>query len=93
MNCIDYLFAGEIQNEKELFVLGARESLSFFDLKKQVALLSKTLKACIGVGNNVLLISPNSNFFIVCYLAIMKSGNVVIPLNPVTEEDTRNNFV
>jgi len=88
MNCIDYLFAGEIQNEKELFVLGARESLSFFDLKKQVALLSKTLKACIGVGNNVLLISPNSNFFIVCYLAIMKSGNVVIPLNPVTEEDT-----
>lgn len=87
MNCIDYLLPKSI-SEDELFVLGQREPLSFIDLKIQVAVLSSKIKDVIGYGKNVMLLSPNSNFFIVTYLAIMKSGNVVIPLNPATEEES-----
>ncbi len=85
MNCIDYLLPSDV-DENELFVLGQRETLSFFDLKQQVIALARGLQLKYGSGNKIILLSPNSNFFIVSYLAIMKSGNVVLPLNPATEE-------
>ncbi len=85
MNCIDYLLSGDIKNG-ELFVLGQRESLSFYDLRNQVAALAFFLKQEFGTGNKFILLSPNNNYFIVCYLAIMKSGNAVIPLNPAIEK-------
>lgn len=87
MNCIDYLLPHDDESEKdELFVLGQRETLSFVDLHQQVTVLANCLRRKFGHGNNIILISPNSNFFIISYLAIMKSGNVVVPLNPHTEE-------
>ncbi|WP_066633241.1 class I adenylate-forming enzyme family protein [Labilibacter marinus] len=86
MNCIDFLLPKEI-NKEEVFILGKREELTFSDLKQQVSSLSSYLKSEFGVGKKMLLLSPNTNFFIITYLAIMKSGNVVIPLNPATEED------
>jgi acyl-CoA synthetase (AMP-forming)/AMP-acid ligase II len=87
MNCIDYLLPKEI-NQEELFVLNQRDPLSFYNLKQQVAALSVVLKERFGVGNKFILLSPNNNYFIVCYLAIMKSGNVVIPLNPAIEAES-----
>ncbi len=87
MNCIDYLLPKEIKQD-ELFVLNQRDPLSFYNLKQQVAALSIVLKERFGVGNKFILLSPNNNFFIVCYLAIMKSGNVVIPLNPAIESES-----
>ena len=87
MNCIDYLLPKEAGAD-ELFVLGQRKPLSFVDLKEQVASLAEKLKQYFGSGNKIILLSPNSNFFIVCYLAIMKSGNTVIPLNPATEDES-----
>ncbi len=87
MNCIDYLLPSDV-NDDELFVLGQKEELSFKNLKQQVAVLSTVLKNKLGTGKKIILMSPNNNFFIVCYLAIMKSGNVVIPLNPATEGES-----
>lgn len=85
MNCIDYLLPQDVDKD-ELFVLGQRETLTFFDLKQQVMNLARSLQLQYGSGNKIILLSPNSNFFIVSYLAIMKTGNVVLPLNPATED-------
>ncbi|MGQ1785739.1 class I adenylate-forming enzyme family protein [Saccharicrinis sp. GN24d3] len=87
MNCIDYLLPADV-NDNDLFVLGQREPLSFVDLRGQVAKVAAQLKENYGSGNKMILLSPNNNFFIVSYLAIMKSGNVVIPLNPATEKES-----
>ncbi len=87
MNCIDYLLPDDFNNG-ELFVLGKREPLSFYDLKSQVASLAFFLKQEYGTGNKFILLSPNSNYFIICYMAIMKSENVVIPLNPSIEKES-----
>ncbi|MCW3786227.1 class I adenylate-forming enzyme family protein [Plebeiibacterium sediminum] len=87
MNCIDYLLPNDINNG-EIFVLGKREPLSFYELRSQVASLAVYLNQEYGTGNKFILLSPNSNYFIICYLAIMKSGNVVIPLNPSIEKDS-----
>ncbi len=87
MNCIDYLLPDDF-NHGELFVLGKREPLSFYDLRSQVASLAFFLKQEYGTGNKFILLSPNNNYFIICYLAIMKSENAVIPLNPSIEKDS-----
>nr|WP_321409506.1 AMP-binding protein [uncultured Carboxylicivirga sp.] len=86
MNCVDYLLSEHTGN-RELFVLGRSEELSFSDLTKSVLILSNWLKENIGADKKILLLSPNSSFFIISYLAIMKSGNVVVPLNPAIEAD------
>lgn len=86
MNCVDYLLT-DIGNSEKLFVLGPKETLSFKLLKERVAKLTLWIKKEVGQGEKVVLISPNSNFFIVSYLAIMKSGNVVVPLNPAIEKE------
>ncbi|SMO66479.1 Acyl-CoA synthetase (AMP-forming)/AMP-acid ligase II [Saccharicrinis carchari] len=85
MNCVNYLLPKDIDTE-ELFVLGQKETLSFYDLKQQVFMLAGALRKKYGCGNKIILLSPNNNFCIVSYLAIMKSGNVVVPLNPSTEK-------
>ncbi|HKL71879.1 MAG TPA: AMP-binding protein, partial [Marinilabiliaceae bacterium] len=61
--------------------------LSFVDLRQQVTVLAIYLRQRFGHGNNIILLSPNSNFFIISYLAIMKSGNVAVSLNPNIEEE------
>lgn len=86
MNCIDYLLPQDV-GTGEMFVLGQKETLSFSDLKQQVMALARSLQLKYGSGRKMILLSPNSNFFIVSYLAIMKSGNVVLPLNPITETE------
>ena len=87
MNCIDYLLPKDI-NKDDLFVLGQREPLTFYDIRRKVASLAAELKSEFGSGNKFVLLSPNNNYFIICYLAIMKSGNAVIPLNPATEKES-----
>jgi len=86
MNCVDYLLRDNVSSEK-LFVLGPKETLSFKLLRERVAKLAQWIKEEFGQGKKIVLISPNSNFFIVSYLAVMKSGNVVVPLNPAIEKE------
>ncbi|MFH0756044.1 MAG: AMP-binding protein [Bacteroidota bacterium] len=85
MNVFDYLLgtSGSLQKE---FLLGNKEQISYADLYKQSMDLAEYLADTYGQDNKILLISPNSLFFLVAYLAIMKSGNVCVPLNPSIEE-------
>ena len=55
-------------------------------LYNQCLKLAKYLNSSIGEKQNILLLAPNSVFFITAYLAILKSGNVVVPLNPEIEQ-------
>jgi long-chain acyl-CoA synthetase len=88
MNAVDYFFE-KTKDLKKLFVVG-REEISFEDLHFNVLLLASSLVNEIGTGKNILLLSINNVFFITAYLAIIKSGNTCIPLDPNIEKDNFN---
>ncbi len=50
-------------------------------------MLADFLRRELGERKNVLLLSENSVFFITAYFAVMKSGNICIPLNPAVEKE------
>jgi long-chain acyl-CoA synthetase len=86
MNVFDYLFESSKNLEKN-FVIGSKEKISFKALYSKSLELSMFLKQEIGINKNILLISPNSIFFITAYLAILKSGNSCVPINYAIEQD------
>jgi len=85
MNFFDYLFQ-EICNFEKNLVLGPKETASYNKIYYNSLAIAGLIRSLAGENNNVLLISPNSVFFITVYLGIMKSGNAVIPLSPATEK-------
>ncbi len=85
MNAFDFFFENSGKLEKN-FVIGPKETITFNELFIQSNNLAAHLNAFLGTGKNILLIAPNSNLFIIAYLAILKSGNVAVPLNPETEQ-------
>ena len=89
MNSFDYFFEHTYKLEKN-FVLGPKETISYVDLYNRSIKLATYLRSTIGENNNILLIALNSVFFITVYLAILKSGNVVVPLNPEIEQSNLN---
>ncbi len=89
MNAFDYFFADSKEQEKD-FILGPKEAISYKALYKNSLKLSKYLKDTFGENNNIVLISPNSVFFVTAYLAIMKSGNTCVPVNPNIETNNLN---
>ncbi len=86
MNVYDYLL-GQSGFLYKPFLLGNKEELSYQELYKQSMKLARYLVDAYGQDNNILLISPNNTYFIIAYMAIMKSGNVCVPLNPSIEPD------
>ena len=86
MNVFDYLFASTQNLEKD-FVLGPKETISYKKLHEDSLKVAAYLKHNIGEDRNVILISPNSVFFITAYLGILKSGNVCVPLNFAIEQE------
>lgn len=86
MNCVDFLFA-ESKNLPKDFVAGNAETISYPDLYRSVLLLSGHLQQRLGENRHVLLIGDNSVFFITCYLAIIHSGNVCVPVNPAASSE------
>lgn len=86
MNCVHYLLSNHLE-KNDLFLLGRSEEACFDDLAKKVSAMTAWLNKNVGTGEKVLLLSPNNMFFMVSYLAIMNSGNVVVPLNPGIEPD------
>jgi len=92
MNVFDYFLADFKKLEKD-FVLGPKEKISFKKLYKNSIALSVYLKKNFGEGKNILLISHNSVFFITAYLAIIKSGNVCVPVNPEIETNNLNYII
>ncbi len=92
MNVFDYFFTDSKVKEKD-FILGPKETISYKALYKNSHILSKYLKDTFGENNNIVLISPNSVFFVTAYLAIMKSGNACVPVNPDIETNNLNFIV
>ena len=89
MNAFDYLFSDtKVMNKK--FILNEAENVSFEELYNASLTLSQIISDRLGENNKIILISQNSLFFITCYLAIIKSGNVCVPLNPSIEQDNLN---
>jgi acyl-CoA synthetase (AMP-forming)/AMP-acid ligase II len=92
MNVFDYFFEHTSTLGKDL-VLGTRETIAYHKLYYNCIDLASQLYQTYGTGKNILLLSENSVFFITAYLAIMKSGNVCVPLNPLIEEETLHEIV
>ncbi len=85
MNAFDYFFEKTSALEKPF--LGGREETSFRDLYGSSLALASWIEKEVGRNKNIVLLSPNNLFFITAYLAIIKSGNICIPLDPQTERD------
>jgi len=86
MNVYDYLL-GQSGFLYKPFLLGNKEELSYQELYGRSMKLARYLAESYGQDNNILLVSPNSSYFIIAYMAIIKSGNVCVPLNPSIEPD------
>ena len=80
MNVFDYLFETSKNLDKD-FLLGSKETASFKKLYNDSLSLASYLRNSVGEGQNVLLISSNSAFFITAYLGILKSGNTCVPID------------
>lgn len=85
MNAFDYFFEKTSGLEKNFLV--GNEEISFKDLYKSSLNLSAWIKRNIGTGKNIPVLSVNNLFFLKSYLAIIKSGNVCVPLDPNIEKD------
>lgn len=85
MNCVDYLFENTHLYSKSL-ILGNSEDITYHTIYERIVSLSSFLNDKIGTGKNVILLSQNCSFFIIAYFAILKSGNICIPLNPAIEQ-------
>jgi len=92
MNAFDYFFSHS-KDLKKNFCLSQKEQISFNSLYINSLAIAGYLKNTIGTKKNIILISHNNLFFIESYLGILKSGNTVIPLNPVIESDNLNYII
>ncbi|MCD4665026.1 MAG: AMP-binding protein, partial [Bacteroidales bacterium] len=92
MNIFDYFFEDSKDLSKDI-VLGPREQISYKNLYENCLNLSKEIGKNYGVNNNILILSENSVFFITTYLAILKSGNTCVPLNPNIEKENFENIL
>jgi len=77
MNFVDYLFKHQQDPEKEC-ILFRDGCLTYRDLTSKVDDLAAYLTIMVGSDKECLLISENTPFFIITYLAIIKSGNIAL---------------
>jgi long-chain acyl-CoA synthetase len=85
MNAIDYFFENTCQLDKP-FLIG-KEEISYRDLYKSYNHLAKWINEMVGTDKYIILLSVNNLFFLKMYLAIIKSGNICIPLDPGIEKE------
>jgi long-subunit acyl-CoA synthetase (AMP-forming) len=85
MNAFDYFFENTSKLEKPFLV--GKEEISFKQLYADCLNLASWLENEVGRDKNIMLISVNNLFFIKTYLAIIKSGNICIPLDPSIEKE------
>ena len=86
MNAVDYFFS-ESKNSDNLFILNEKEQITHKQLYQKVEKLAAFLNKEFGSEKNMLIYSGNSYFFVLVYLAIIKSGNVCVPVNPAAKND------
>ena len=63
MNVYDYLL-GESGFLYKNFLLGNKEEMTYSDLYSDSLRLARYLREVYGEGNNILLVAPNSKFFL-----------------------------
>jgi long-chain acyl-CoA synthetase len=85
MNAFDYFFEKSSRLEKPF--LAGKESVTFTQLHKSSLSIANYLQYEVGQKRNIFLLSANNLFFLKIYFAILKSGNVCIPLDPNIEKD------
>ena len=85
MNSFDYFFQNTSNLDKPFLV--GKEEISFKDLYTASMELASWLRNEVGENKNILILSHNNLFFLKAYLAILKSGNICIPLDPAIEEE------
>jgi long-chain acyl-CoA synthetase len=85
MNVFDYFLTHSKTLDKDL-ILGRAETFSYQDIFRKSLALSDKIRTTIGEDSNILVLFPNSSWFILSYLAIFKSGNVCVPLNTDIEQ-------
>lgn len=88
MNAFDYFFKDTATLDK-LFLVG-KEEISFKQLYSSSLNLAASIINKVGRNKHIILISVNNLFFITSYLAIIKSGNICIPLDPNIETKNFN---
>jgi long-chain acyl-CoA synthetase len=86
MNIVDFLFENSFNLEKDL-ILGTKGTESFKSIFEKSSKLASYLRNKLGQDKKILLMAPNSSFFIIAYLGILKSGNICIPVNPGIEQE------
>jgi long-chain acyl-CoA synthetase len=87
MNAVDFLLEKSRSLDKD-FIVGTEETISYKDLCRKVNGLALHIHEKIGTGKEIMLLSQNNVFFIISYLSIIKSGNVVIMLETrISEKD------
>lgn len=86
MNVFDYFFESTHQLKKD-FVLNPKQTIAFDALYQDSLKMASYLDESIGARQNVLIICPNSVFFLTAYLGVLKSGNACVPLNFTIEQD------
>ena len=85
MNAFDYFFEHTYSLDKPFLV--GREEITYKDLYNSCINLSGWIREKAGTGQHIFLLSANNVFFLKAYLAIIKSGNICIPLDPGIEKD------
>lgn len=85
MNSFDYFFENTSKLEKKFLV--GKEEINFKELHSSCLGIAGWIKEKVGENKHILLLSVNNLFFIKTYLAILKSGNICIPLDPSIETD------
>jgi acyl-CoA synthetase (AMP-forming)/AMP-acid ligase II len=80
VNFVDFLFSNNCKLKKDAVIIGD-DSLSFADLYRLVIRFAGFLFKAHGQNQLIPIIADNSIFYILCYLAVIKSGNVAIPID------------
>ena len=89
-NFVDFLFE-HTKNISKTAIIDGHNSYSYEYFYNKVNILSYYLKQKHKSGSNYfLLLSDNSLFFAICYFAIIRSGNIAVPLHPQTTQETIN---
>ncbi|MDE4907333.1 AMP-binding protein [Methanogenium marinum] len=76
MNFADYLFEGK-KCSSSPFLVGDTE-ICYHEMYDKINNLAHFIQQKYSHGKNMLLLSENNDFFIICYLAIIKSGNTAV---------------
>jgi len=85
MNAFDYFFEHTAQLETPFLV--GKEEITYNDLYQSCISLAEWIREKTGTDQHIIILSVNNLFFLKAYLAIIKSGNVCIPLDPNIEKE------